>query len=69
MLSAPPQAPSTPQQNRAPMQNMSNKPQGNSFYGGNKNSGAFSVNNVPNTPGGTPTRVHPINSLTPYQNR
>ena len=70
-------APSTPQaaqQPRMPMANMNNKPSdgggsGGGFYGKNKANGPFNVQNVPNTPGGTPTRVHPIGSLTPYQNR
>lgn len=51
--------------------------QGKSFYGNppaaprtpvqNKNTGISP--NLPLTPGGTPARVHPISSLTPYQNR
>lgn len=30
---------------------------------------ALAAQNPPNTPGGTPSKVHPIASLTPYQNR
>lgn len=32
-------------------------------------SGVKASQNAPNTPGGTPGKVHPISSLTPYQNR
>ena len=51
--------PSTPKQAPKP-----------AFYG----SGAgrkmpFGKTDTPNTPGGTPARIHQISALTPYQNR
>lgn len=55
-------------------------PSANAYGGGSSNrtpQSAFSrapnrplgSQNPPNTPGGTPSKVHPISSLTPYQNR
>jgi len=69
---APAEAPAAAEE--APMMNGGQKPAGQGFYG-NKGPSTPLQNKImsqqatPTTPGGTPQRIHPISSLTPYQNR